>query len=320
MPRKGKNKRKGNRQSLQSANSETRLDNQSQLGGTPDRQRVTLRYTTLISRSPSGVAAADYVFTGNGLFDCDITSTGGQPANYDDYSALYGRYRCYGSSIMVRAVSSQDEAKGGCLTVVGARHTTTALSTLTAVLDAASQPMTINSVWTGESLKGKEGVTFRMKKSTMQVLGYKKMAIDTDDTLQALTSANPNHQFYWHIATAVVDQTSSVACYFYVQIDYDVEFFDRLDTLIDFKVMRVPKTLAGVVSQLVQERSERGVDDKKSTSSGGDSDSPVLISRPVTGSHGEGPGFANPNLCVCGSRYTKHRGKEICLECLLGGR
>jgi hypothetical protein len=227
--------------------------NASQLGGTPDRQRVVLRYTTIITRAPNGVAAADYVFSGNGIFDPDITSTGGQPANYDDYSALYGRYRVYGSKISAHATADGSVTTGTGLytTLLAARHTTTALSTASALLDGASQPHSMVKTWISTFPYFKNEL--KMSATTAQILGYKTQAIDDDDTLQALTSANPNHQFYWHISTYINSGSGTSNVYFYVCIDYDVEFFDRLDTLIDSKLMRVPKLLVPSVDRLVHE-------------------------------------------------------------------
>ncbi len=64
-------------------------------------------------------------------------------------------------------------------------------------------------------------------------MGYNEVAIRTDDTLQALTSANPVHQWYWHVIVRVADDTSTGDGRFYCKIEYDVEFFDRTDTLLD---------------------------------------------------------------------------------------
>jgi hypothetical protein len=116
---------------------------------------------------------------------------------------------------------------------------------LSAQLDAASQPHSYFRPWyaAGTLING-ELNEWKMSKTTAQVLGYKASAIDDDDTLQALTSANPNHQWYWHIMTSMSDQTSTGDVRHYVVIDYDVEFFDRLDTLIDEKVMRVPRSMS----------------------------------------------------------------------------
>jgi hypothetical protein len=69
--------------------------------------------------------------------------------------------------------------------------------------------------------------------STAQVLGYDESAIKDDDTLQARTSANPNHQWYWHVVIRAVDDSSTIAGMFYCKVEYDIEFFDRLDTLLD---------------------------------------------------------------------------------------
>jgi hypothetical protein len=188
-----------------------------------------------IDRTPNGAVGTDYVFSGNGIFDPNITGTGGQPVNFDDWAAIYGRYRVYGSKISVDFTNTgTTTSTGQMLFCLAPRHTTTAVTTLNAWLSAASNLYAKHTQFTSSSTTSRGTNPFISSRISVQdILGYKTSAIDDDDTLQALTSANPNHQFYWHLMTQMTDQTSSQTTYMTVRIEYDVEFFDRLDTLLD---------------------------------------------------------------------------------------
>jgi len=101
-----------------------------------------------------------------------------------------------------------------------------------------------------------------MSKRTGQVLGYQQVAVESDDTLAALVSANPNHQWYWHIIVFATNASSSGTVSSRVNIYYDVEFYDRNDTSLDFKILRVPRSIYQSVrsysdSFRVQETKER---------------------------------------------------------------
>jgi len=234
MPKKGK-KGKGN------SNSSVQM----QRGGFPDRERVKLVYSADISRSPATTVHTDYVFSGNGLFDCDITGTGGQPANYDDFSAIYARYRVYGSKIVVRMWSPGSLTGAGVFRIcLAPRHLTTAVTDIAGFHDAQSQPFAQAAIFYGGNATSR-GTTMEMRKSmtTKVIMGYKQSAVDDDDTLAALTSANPNHQWYWHLIAGMMDGSSSGTVYYNLEIEYDVEFYDRVDTGLDFKLMRVPRNL-----------------------------------------------------------------------------
>jgi hypothetical protein len=205
----------------------------SSLGGTPNIARMTLVYTSTKAITAAAGAVQDQVYTGNGCFDPDITGAGSQPANYDDWSTLYGRYRVRGSRLTYGVVSNGATTGTGVFyTALCARHVTTAITTPSGFDSAVSMPF---SQWHPVGTSVGPIPMYTAAYSTAQVLGYKDSAIEDDDTLQALTSANPNHQWYWHILIRVSDDSSTGSGTFLVRIEYDVEFFDRLDTLLDLE-------------------------------------------------------------------------------------
>jgi len=213
-------------------------------GGFPDRERVTLVYVDTVARTCASVTGTDYVFSGNGLFDPDITGTGNQPINFDDWSAIYLRYRCYGSRIEVNCVTGGSATGTGMFQLALApRHLSTALSTLSSQNSAIGQLYAQSSFYNGGmTTSSAHTLVQRSSITTAKILGYKTSAIDDDDTLQAQTSANPSHQWYWHLMASMVDQSATGTIYYHVKIFYDVEFFDRIETTID-TLVRIPRGL-----------------------------------------------------------------------------
>lgn len=228
---------------------------------------MRLVYTVNKTVTAAAGATQDQVFSGNGCFDPDITAAGAQPANYDDWSALYGRYRVYGSRITVHPLPQGSATGAGVWFVaVAARHTTTAVTTTSAFDNAVTQPFAdMISVGASQGAGGVGSRGFPLEPyhaaySTAQVLGYPESAVKDDDTLQALTSANPNHQWYWHVIVRVADDTSTGDGRFYCKVEYDVEFFDRLDTSIDLTV-RIYNDLVRLASRAKREEKQAGTRD-----------------------------------------------------------
>lgn len=203
-------------------------------GGFPDRVRVRLNYVSNVLHSTS--IGTTQVYSGNGLFDPDITGTGGQPYNYDDWSAQYTRYYCRGSTCKAFIVNNGTSAATGTqIFLVNPRHTTTSIAT-TGVYDAMAVPY---AKW---FISGSGGVATSNRNTLVNTMTSAKMFGHRPSEYQAnesLTSANPAHQWYWHVSTHSADDSSFDAARIIVIITYDVEFFDRVDATLDMKLARI---------------------------------------------------------------------------------
>lgn len=205
-----------------------RLTSISMLGGFSDRQRVTLRYTDSFTLAPSGVSADWYIFRGNSVFDPDFTSTGGQPASFDDYALNYQRYRVHGSRIQWRGNALNTGSGNQMALVVAARLSSSSLSTPSLIYDAGSMPYSkliavnpvipVNGSMTMQSAR-------RFGVSPSQFAGYEQYT--------AAVTTNPATDFYWHFAVYASDLTSAPDFNLIVTIDYDVEFYQRIDATLD---------------------------------------------------------------------------------------
>jgi len=200
-------------------------------GGFPETKRVTLMYTTLSNHSSSTVTGDDYVWSGNGVFDPDITSAGVQPANYDDWTIQYNRYRVLSSTIVVNfSTNGTSNLAQQMLITLGPRPTATTVTTLAGAQDFATN-FDCQSHLTSSQSGGIKSMSATMQ--SWRQLGVSKAEYMADDQYSAVYTANPALQWYWHFASQGADQTTTCPIYFHVVISYDVVFFQRNATILD---------------------------------------------------------------------------------------
>lgn len=78
--------------------------NGHQVGSKTNRQFVQFVYNDIVSlsSSTSGLASTPYVFSLNGAYDPDVTGTGHQPRGFDQWMALYKRFKVYKADVEIR--------------------------------------------------------------------------------------------------------------------------------------------------------------------------------------------------------------------------
>jgi hypothetical protein len=202
-------------------------------GGFPDRARVILKYSENVALTATGGIFANYVFRGNSVFDPNVTGTGTQPYNYDDWAIQYSRYRVHGSRISVIAVSNGSTNQ--TLTsqyVLSARHSSTNAGSYDDALAAPYARSWIAGAISSYNVSRKHS----MSASTAEFLGITKAGFYGDSELTAAVTNNPSHQWYWHIGNHPINSTDTVASFLAVEIDYDVEFWDRTETTLDSRL------------------------------------------------------------------------------------
>lgn len=192
----------------------------------PDIMRVTLPYvrTGVIT----GTGIANVVFRGNGLFDPDFTSVGAQPLGFDQWSSFYRRYRVLAYNIKVYA-SNQDvnKANDAMMIYIVPQNTSSSLVDVSQLLE---QQMSKKQIISQSS--GMDKTSFELYVDVAKMRGVPREALRQDDTLSALTSANPTQETFVHIGAFDVSSIlDAIALDFVVEINYYCEFFDR-ETLI----------------------------------------------------------------------------------------
>lgn len=184
----------------------------------PPLLQNTVRYCEVVSRSYTTGTTSAYVFSTNGLYDPNISSTGHQPLYFDQLIALYSKYAVLKSRIKVTFVPSTS--------VVGP-----VLSGLFVDDDATVNNLLNTTI--AERPGGKQ-LMFQVSSHPSIVLttswDSKAMANDILDNanLSGGGGSNPPEQSYFILESADLG-SSSATMYMFVQIEYDVVWTELKD-------------------------------------------------------------------------------------------
>lgn len=190
--------------------------------GISDMMYVKLIYAEQIPINPSVVSYFPYVFRGNSLFDPNLTGTGHQPLYFDQYSAIYSKYRVLGSSVKLDVINNG--AVSAMFYVCEPNTDQSSIVDLAALYEQARSgaPKIVPIA---------ARVSSRMKKyaSTRKVCGLTKSQL-YDDTFAAGISSSPSNTWYWNLLFGSVDNSSVPSGYFVIKMTFYVQFFDRVLT------------------------------------------------------------------------------------------
>jgi hypothetical protein len=191
-------------------------------------------------------AMATYVMTGNGLFDPDVTGSGLQPLGYDQYAALYQRYRCIASNIKVNFAvpAATNNANGSFDIALVPSNTSSVFSTWTA---AESAPYSRAKTYEGF---GAPAVGLKSRMDTATFMGVPRSAVLADDTLQAGVSANPSDMWFWHICAQTADLSTTSTIYLVIKMTYLVDFFVK--QVITLSLSEIATTLEDARARYIQ--------------------------------------------------------------------
>lgn len=187
--------------------------------GIPDRMKMRLRYVQNVSIAPLAAHFQDYIFRGNSAFDPDFTGVGHQPYYFDQYSALYNKYRVYGSSIRVDVVNQSGVMATSVIVVPHSENTGLTSISQAAELQRARYPRIV-------PIAQRISVMLKEYASTRAVLGLTKPEMEADDIYAALTTTNPSSGWWWHVLMESVDGVTTLQVQLQVRITYYMEFFD----------------------------------------------------------------------------------------------
>lgn len=240
--------------------------------GFPDRLFTKLKYEVIINTTQQTAGVLyEYVFRGNSLFDPDVTSAGRQPTYYDQYAAVYNKYRVHASSCVVEMMNDPSNASG----IMVALTPTDLANPFSNLYDYIQSPYSRSKV---HAFPGNATKLFG-KMSTKKKLGLKTIANQED--CAAIVSANPSETWYWIIAADTISSTGNWQGNFMVKLTYFVEFFDRGDVASSVSRDEVKeKPLSDFLQRIVDARRKdtkvkllRGQEEKKET--------PVLVPMPT---------------------------------------
>lgn len=184
----------------------------------PTVYTTKLKYTQIIQIASNIVAgvASVIVFSANGLYQPNITSSDHQPRGYDEIQALYSHYRVLGSKITFRCTNG--DSNFGAITGISLQASSSANTYIT---DYTEDSNTVKRM-VGNNDGSSVGV-MTYKCAPHKFLGLKY----DEDNLRGNVSSNPSEQAYYHIFTNNVGGTTS-AVTGEVEIEYLCQFFEPL--------------------------------------------------------------------------------------------
>lgn len=162
----------------------------------PDRTLIKMRYVSDHVLNPVANDLATYKFSCNGMYDPDISGTGGQPYGYDQWMAFYNHFTVLGSKISVGfASANSDLVTGSALVGIATRANSTTLDPDSQLI--REQP---NTRWRYvRPLNSGQRTTVTSKFSARKFFGKPKGGVLSEYDLRGSTTSNPTEEAYWHI-------------------------------------------------------------------------------------------------------------------------
>lgn len=180
----------------------------------PDRIRTKLKYiqqkTFASSITPSPVS-----FRLNSLFDPDVAVGGSQPSWFDAFAGLYEEYLVLSADVKVVLINANTNVVKAAIAYSDDQD----ISSMS-VDDIAAQKRATMTILGGNS--GINKWTYRRNINLADLHGQPN--IDSDPDQYQVVSANPTDDAYFSIAVEDLAGSTNVACFAYVEIDYDCVF------------------------------------------------------------------------------------------------
>lgn len=181
--------------------------------------RKTLNYfSSGVVLSGASSAAGAQVFSANGMFDPDITGTGGQPMSFDQAMSFFNHYTVHKARIKVTFSSDSTTLRASCgLIVSGSSTVTTVVETLLENGDGAIQQL---------QFAGQNGssATFQCELDCGRF-----QAVDDvmdDPNMRGDSASNPTEQMYFHLFVVNLTTAAAVQCEYNCLITYDATFHE----------------------------------------------------------------------------------------------
>jgi len=180
--------------------------------GFPKQVTVTHKYTDIVTLVSSSGAVAQYLWSANGMYDPDITSTGHQPMLFDQFSAVYDHYCVIGSKITLKCMPADAEYSVP-MTVLLMLNDDTSLITTSPIANAEQVGSTI------KFLQMDAGQELILTKGFSAQKTYGKSP-QIQGKLIGSGSSMPAEQTYFQLLTQTTDQATTQSIIVYFSIEY----------------------------------------------------------------------------------------------------
>lgn len=188
---------------------------------TYNRQQTTkaiMIYSDSATINPGIGTGTAQVYTANGIWDCDISGVGHQPAGFDQYTALFGEYVVTGSVIKVSYVNTSTTIP----TIVGI----TLADQNTVKTDIREYIENGNTVWTTLGTFG-SGTDIKTLTFEADISKFSTQSIYNEDDFAGSSSRNPTDSHFFHVWARAADQFSDPsALVINVEVKYDTTWRD----------------------------------------------------------------------------------------------
>jgi len=188
------------------------------------RTRRRLQYFASSTLLTGTATANAYVFSANGLFDPDVTGTGGQPMGFDQMMAFYNHYTVLKSKITVLCVNQTALLTPSVgISVQGSTSVTSSIEQLIENGDIVFHSLLPAGVM-GSQAKLTRGVSMKWFQGINQPLD--------DPNMRGDGSSNPTEQTYFQIVAYNPFSATQATIGFQALIEFDVIFQEpRIGTL-----------------------------------------------------------------------------------------
>jgi len=192
-------------------------------GGFPEKIITTLRYNELLNISNSG-SVSGKLYRMNSLFDPNFTDVGHQPAYFDQYAAIYSKYRVISSRIKVTFSpgSSDTEATADGPWCVGiSANANGGFASNAQTLNEQSR--TVSSILTRDV--GTALATHQLTYQPKRDFGISP----EEDTLCASTGSNPEDVYWAYVFINNVPTANTTQVVAKVDIEFKCMFYKQID-------------------------------------------------------------------------------------------
>lgn len=180
--------------------------------------RKLLNYYSSGTVTSGAGTASSYVFAANGMFDPDITSTGGQPMSFDQAMAFFNHYTVHNSRIRVTFMSNSSVLRISVgLFVSGSPVATTNIEQLLENGDGAFQVLEYAGAYGGTA-------TFSRKLNVGKFQSVRDVM--DDPNMRGDATSNPAELAYYHLIVYNPASVATVTCDFQALIEYDATFHE----------------------------------------------------------------------------------------------
>lgn len=171
------------------------------------------RYSDSISINPGAAGAAGvHVFSANGLYDPDVTSTGHQPTGFDEVSALYDHYTVTWVKIRCFFLNGDTTYSGIC--GISLKDNANVETDWRAYDESGLSNTGVALIQGGQS----DPLVLEHEVTLSEFLG--RPNILSEDDLRGTPSTNPTEQAYWHVWVAPGVSQDMAASTVIVEMEY----------------------------------------------------------------------------------------------------